>query len=133
FKTFAAKTIGERRVSTKEALGALEKMAADPDPRVRLAVATACRQIVSSSLTVDTDINYDAPVGKILTKLIQSSAKENLESTNATQNSKLKTQNSELDPLIPFMIWMASEPLVAKNPEPGLKWVLQNGSDTMPL
>ncbi len=90
------------------------KLATDPDPSVRLAVATACRQLVSSSLTIDTDINTKVPVGKILTKLIQSSA-------------------DAKDPLIPYMIWMASEPLVAANPEAGLKWLTEHGFESMPI
>ncbi len=92
----------------------LETLAADSDPRVRLAVATAVREIVSSSLTIDTDINTEAPVGKILVALIRSSA-------------------DAKDPLIPYMIWMASEPLVANNPVPGLRWAAENGANTMPL
>jgi putative heme-binding domain-containing protein len=31
------------------------------------------------------------------------------------------------------MIWMASEPLLAKNPAPGLQWLAENGAATMPL
>src|SRR5437016_4168367 len=37
------------------------------------------------------------------------------------------------DPLLPFMIWMAAEPGFAKNPGPGLDWLAQNGSSTLPL
>ena len=92
----------------------LEIAASDADPSVRLAVAIACRQLVSSSLTVDTDIKTDAPVGKILAMLIKSSA-------------------DAKDPLLPYMIWLASEPIVARNPAPGLKWLAENGADTMPL
>jgi len=110
----AAKHIGDTRNSSAEAMSTLEKAAADPDPATRLAVATACRQLVSSSLTLDTDINTEVPVGKILVALIKSSA-------------------DAKDPLIPFMIWMASEPLVARNPAPGLQWLAENGADTMPL
>ncbi|MEO6182161.1 MAG: PVC-type heme-binding CxxCH protein, partial [Verrucomicrobiota bacterium] len=109
-----AKFFGETRDSSASTLEALEQLASNPDPRIRLAVATACRQLVSSSLTIDTDINTDVPVGKVLAALIKSSS-------------------DAKDPLIPFMIWMASEPLVAKNPEPGLRWLAQNGADTMPL
>ncbi|MFN7139951.1 MAG: PVC-type heme-binding CxxCH protein, partial [Limisphaerales bacterium] len=110
----AARHIGESRDSSPEAIGMLEKLAAHKDPKVRLAVATAVRQIVSSSLTVNKDINTKAPVGKVLTELIKASAGEN-------------------DPLIPFLIWMASEPLLSANPAPGLKWLAENGADTMPL
>jgi putative heme-binding domain-containing protein len=92
----------------------LEKLAADSDPRVRLAVATAVRQIVSSSLTVNTDINTDAPVGNILAALVKSSA-------------------DAKDPLLPYMIWHASEPLLAHNPQPGLNWLAENGAATLPL
>jgi putative heme-binding domain-containing protein len=117
---------------------ALERLAADPDPRVRLAVATACRQLVSSSLTVDTDINTNAPVGKILATLIRSSAKARGWSHPQVDGDQSRTRGSDdprssLDPLIPFMIWMAAEPLVAANPEPHLKWLAENGSETMPL
>ena len=100
--------------TASNALRKIEMLASDNDPAVRLAVATACRLVVSGSLTIDSDINTKAPIGKIITKLIQSSA-------------------DAKDPLIPYMIWMASEPLVAANPEPGLKWMLEHGSDSMPL
>lgn len=92
----------------------LEQAALDPDPSVRLAVATAVRQIVSSSLTVNTDINTDAPVGDILATLISSSA-------------------DAKDPLLPYMIWHAGEPLLAHNPQPGLNWLAENGVATLPL
>ena len=109
-----ARFFGELRDSSQYALDSLTTLASNPDPRIRLAVATACRQLVSSSLTINSDINVDVPVGKILVALIKSSA-------------------DAKDPLIPFMIWMASEPLVAKNPAPGLQWLAENGADTMPL
>jgi putative membrane-bound dehydrogenase-like protein len=92
----------------------LEAAALDTDPSVRLAVATAVREIVSSSLTVNTDINTDAPVGDILAALIKSS-------TDAK------------DPLLPYMIWHAGEPLLAHNPQPGLNWLAENGAATLPL
>ena len=92
----------------------LETLASAPEPSVRLAVATAARQLASSSLTVDTDINTDAPIGKILAALIKSSA-------------------DAKDPLLAYMIWLAGEPALAKNPEGSLKWLAENGADTMPL
>ncbi len=113
-RSWAARVTGERHDVSEKDLFRLEKLAADTHAAVRLAVATAVRQLVSSSLIVDTDINSEVPVGKILIALIKSSA-------------------DAKDPLIPFMIWMASEPLVAKNPAPGLQWLAENGADTMPL
>src|SRR5262249_38120441 len=84
------------------------------DPSVRLAVATAVRQLVSSSLTVNTDITTEAPVGKILSVLIRSSA-------------------DAKDPLLPYMIWMAGEPAIAANPRGGLACVAEDGVETMRL
>jgi putative membrane-bound dehydrogenase-like protein len=95
-------------------LSHLQKLASDPDPRVRLAAATACRELISSSLTVDRDVNCDVPVGKVLSALIKSSA-------------------DGQDPLLPFMIWMAWEPLVAHNPASALRWLAENGPATKPL
>jgi putative membrane-bound dehydrogenase-like protein len=95
-------------------LSALEKSAADASPSVRLAVATAVRELVSDSLSIDTEIKCNYQIGGILAALIKSSA-------------------DAKDPLLPFMIWMAGEPTFAKNPEGGLKWLAENGADTMPL
>jgi putative membrane-bound dehydrogenase-like protein len=95
-------------------LSALERSADDPSPSVRLAVATAVRELVSDSLTVDTESQCNYQIGGILAALIKSSA-------------------DAKDPLLPFMIWMAGEPTFAKNPEGGLKWLAENGSATMPL
>ena len=97
-----------------ELLPKLEQAAADPDPTVRLAVATAARQIVSSSLTVNTEVSTSIPLGDTLAAL-----------TSASADAK--------DPLLPFMIWMAAEPIFAKNPEPGLDWLVNNGPSILPL
>ena len=105
---------GHQGQVSNHAIDRLVKLASDADLSVRLGVAVAVRQIVSSSLTVNTDINADAPVGKILAALIKSSAAGN-------------------DPLLPFMIWQASEPVFAKNPAPGLRWLAENGAATKPL
>jgi len=98
----------------QSAFAGLEKRASDPDPSVRLAVATAVRQFVAGSLTVDTDTPSEPRIGGILSALIKSSA-------------------DAKDPLLPFMIWMAGEPTFAKNPQGGLKWLAENGPETMPL
>lgn len=113
-KLMAAWHIDAQVDSSPEAISDLEKLAADPDPRVRLAVVTAVRRIVSGSLTVNDGINTEAPVGGVLTALIRSS-------TDAR------------DPLLPYMIWHASEPLLAHNPRPGLEWLADNGAATLPL
>lgn len=97
-----------------EGIRELETLAHDSDPRVQLAVATAVRRIVSSRLVRDYEINDTAPVGNALANLIKSAA-------------------SAKDPLVNYMVWLAGEPLLARNPEPGLKWLVENGATTMPL
>jgi putative heme-binding domain-containing protein len=37
------------------------------------------------------------------------------------------------DPVLPFLIWMAAEPLVIRNTEESLVWLAENGADGMPL
>ncbi|HEU0037672.1 MAG TPA: dehydrogenase, partial [Verrucomicrobiae bacterium] len=109
-----ARFFGELGEPSPYVLQALEKLASNDDPRVRLAVATAVRQLVSGSLITDSYTYPDPPVAKILAALIKSSA-------------------DAKDPLLPYMIWMASEPLLAHNPGPGLNWLAENGAGTMPL
>jgi hypothetical protein len=111
----AARIIGERDFTTEEALTWLQELGRDPDPRVRLAVVTAARQLVSGDLTVDTPPRTEGVnTGPILTAVIESSA-------------------DARDPLLPFMIWMAGEPGGARNPAGGLSWLAEHGPATMPL
>jgi putative heme-binding domain-containing protein len=111
---FAAETIRADPARGEDLLQKIETATSDPDPSVRLAVATAARQLVSGSLTVDTETATEVSVGKILTQLVMASA-------------------DAKDPLLPFMIWTAAEPSFAKNPGPGLDWLAKNGSETLPL
>jgi putative membrane-bound dehydrogenase-like protein len=114
-RMWVARFTGERQLVSEASLARLQTLAEDSDPAVRLATATAIRQFVSGSLTVDTPAPVERPeVSRVLITLITSSS-----------NAK--------DPLIPFMIWMAGEPGFAKNPQPALDWLAQNGSATMPL
>jgi putative heme-binding domain-containing protein len=113
---FWGEALRDSKFSTQadNVLKSFERAASDPDPSVRLAVATAVRELVSNSLTVDTETKCHYQIGGVLAALIKSSA-------------------DGKDPLLPFMIWMAGEPTFAKNPEGGLKWLAENGSETMPL
>jgi putative heme-binding domain-containing protein len=72
------------------------------------------RRIVSSRLVTNYEINDTAPVGRVLANLTKSAAPNN-------------------DRLVNYMIWLASEPLLARNPAPGLRWLAENGAATMPL
>jgi putative membrane-bound dehydrogenase-like protein len=114
-RMWAARFTGERQLATEGDLARLQSLAGDADAGVRLAVATAVRQWVSGSLTVDTPARVDRPeISRVLLTLIQ-----------ASSDGK--------DPLIPFMIWMAGEPGFARNPQPALDWLAQNGSANLPL
>jgi len=116
-RTWAARLTGERLQVSEQALGRLHSLAADRDASVRLAVATAARQFVSGSLTVNTpgpQPGAEPKTSEILVELVNSSA-------------------DGKDPFIPFMIWMAGEPTFAKNPERPLNWLAENGAATMPL
>ena len=53
-RTWVARLTGERRLNSEAALNRLKTLAEDHDPAVRLAVATAARQYISGSLTVNT-------------------------------------------------------------------------------
>jgi len=98
----------------EQTLELLERLASDREPSVRLAVATACRQLASGSLTVDTAPDREVRIEKILAALIQSSARDK-------------------DPLLNFMIWEAGEPGFAREPQLALDWMADNGAAAMPL
>ncbi len=118
-RAWIARLAGEQRIASDDILSGLRELAGDADPSVRLAVATAAREFTSGSLTVDTPVppalrDQKDGVGGILDALVKSSA-------------------DGRDPLIPFMIWEAAEPLIAVNPARALGWFAANGPDTMPL
>lgn len=95
-RTWVARLTGERKIASQAALSRLVKLAADPDPSVRLAVAVACRQFTSGSLTVNTPTT---------------TAQANIWPALAAISSQ---PQSAADPLIPFMVWMAMEPQFGK-------------------
>ena len=113
-RMWAARLTGERGQSNDAVIDRLTHLATDEDASVRLAVATAARQLVSRQLTVNDIREEPGDVGDVLTTLIRSSA-------------------DGKDPLIPFLIWMAAEPLVAADPQPALDWMLESGPATRPL
>jgi putative heme-binding domain-containing protein len=94
----------------------LEKLAADADPTVRLGVATALRQFASGSLTIDTPVSPEL-------------ARANTISALGVLVSQAGTAD---DPLLPFMIWMAAEPLAARDPGPLLSWLQKSGGAALP-
>ena len=116
-RAWTARLAGERRVASEDILQGLQKLAGDADPSVRLAVATAAREFASGSLTVDTPVPESlkgVETGPILAEILRASA-------------------DGKDPLIPFMLWEAGEPLFAADPKPALDWLAENGPGLMPL
>lgn len=116
-RTWVARLTGERGMANAAIQNRLEKLAVDKHPAVRLAVATAARQFVSGHLTVNTPApkgTAGAEIEHILTEVIYSS-------------------KDGTDPLIPFLTWMAAEPLVAADPTGTFAWLSEHGAATMPL
>ncbi|MBI3414371.1 MAG: dehydrogenase, partial [Verrucomicrobia bacterium] len=99
-RAWAARITGDRGYPLGDAIKRLAKLAEDPDPTVRLAVATAARQFVSGSLTVNTPPTV--PIREVITGPILSALWFSSHDAN--------------DPLIPFMYWMALEPIAALDP-----------------
>lgn len=116
-RAWLARLAGENRFASETVIKALQELAGDSDPSVRLAVATATRQFASASLTVDAPAPEQLQgmeAGRILAALV-------------TASSDAK------DPLIPFMIWEAAEPDIARDPSHALGWLASNGADNLPL
>jgi putative membrane-bound dehydrogenase-like protein len=114
-RAWAARLTGERGNANEADHALLLKLADDEDASVRLAVVTAVRQFTSGSLTVDTPPKSESEtMGEVLAKVV------------------LHPQSAE-DPVIPFMIWMAAEPKVAKVPEEALNWLRDNGMQSPKL
>jgi putative membrane-bound dehydrogenase-like protein len=112
-RAWAARFSGERGDQTEQVYRRLYKLSSDSDASVKLAVATTLRQFVSGSLTIDTP-PANPPLAQGLALVLSS-----LVSQNDAGN----------DPLIPFMTWMALEPVVAKEARHVLAWFVGNGID----
>jgi putative membrane-bound dehydrogenase-like protein len=111
----AARVVGERQTGSPGELAVLEQLADDAQPQVRLAVAVACRQLNSGQLTVNRPPRTPGVrVDPILARLVGRSADAS-------------------DPVIPFMIWHAVEPMFAAEPRPILAWFLEHGATVRPL
>ncbi|MBI5774734.1 MAG: c-type cytochrome [Verrucomicrobia bacterium] len=115
---FVGELVSEAGRAHDQAFGILIKLASDPDPTVRLAVATACRQFVSGSLTVNTPSPLDDETQRKITTVLDKLARSSADNK---------------DPLIPFLLWTAAEPLIAAEPKEMLNWLRENGAATMPL
>ncbi|MBI1176810.1 c-type cytochrome [bacterium] len=114
-RTWAARLTGERQTMSDQVAQRMSKLTEDSDAEVRLAAATALRQYMSGSLTVNTPpTNVDVNPGPYLANLIEHSYQQP-------------------DRTLDFMIWMAAEPAVVKNIGPTLGWFAGDGAQYMPL
>ena len=116
-RMWAARFLGEARVWNEQVNERLFALAADPDPAVRSAVATACRQFVSGQLTVNAPLpgGMEAPdVGAILGQLV-------------------KASKSGQDATVNFLAWMALEPWVRDAAGDVLRVFAEHGRDNLPL
>ena len=118
-RQWAARFTGERNQITERTHKRLETLAADEDPTVLAAVATALRQFSAGSLTVNSppvhDIAVLAPtVAQIAEKL-------------------LANPKSAGDRDVPFLLWMAIEPTVLYDPNVTAEWFREHGEQYLPL
>lgn len=112
-RNWAARITGETSPPAEAAARRLYKLSTDKDPTVRLGVATALRQYVSGSLTIDTPPRTPPNAGALALLL-----------------SSLITQpGAGDDPLLPFMTWMALEPMIEKNSREVLAWFVGNAPE----
>ncbi|MEW6301988.1 MAG: PVC-type heme-binding CxxCH protein [Verrucomicrobiota bacterium] len=116
-RAWVARLTGERKQMNEQVVARLTTLGSDPEPSVRLEVASAVRQFTSGSLTVNTPSSVtlgNSELGRILQAVVETSA-------------------DGKDVKIPFMIWMAVEPVIASNPQEAFNWFKRHGAETMPL
>ena len=114
-RAWAARLIGEQQLGNAKDLALLRQLASDSEPTVRVAVATACRQLTSGSLTVNTKPQREpnaSAIAEILAALITGTP-------------------TATDLLLNHLVWMAAEPLVARDPK--FAFALLNKVRTAPL
>lgn len=112
-RAWVARLTGERGTPFGPALSRLASLAKDTNATVRLAVAAAARQFVSGSLTVNT------PPSISLREVVTGGILSDLEKSPIVPG----------DPVLPFVIWMALEPVVAFDPSNALSF-LENAKDS---
>ncbi len=96
-RAWSARLIGERGYPFGFSMKALAKLASDKDDSVRLAVAGAARRFTSGAYTVNT------PPAVPLHEVV----------TGGVLSDLHKSPFHPDDPVLPFVYWMALEPLVA--------------------
>lgn len=110
-RAWAARFTAERGEQSEPNYRRLYKLSTDPDASVKLAVASAVRQFVSGNLTVDTK-----PANPVMTQPV-----------SFVLSSLVKQPGAGNDPVIPFMTWMALEPMVTRLAPQVLEFFVGNG------
>ncbi len=95
-RAWTARLIGERGYPFGFSMKALARLALDPDDSVRLAVAAAARRFTSGAYTVNT------PPAVALREVV----------TGGVLSDLHKSPFHPEDPVLPFVYWMALEPIV---------------------
>src|SRR5258706_8647781 len=131
-RAWVARLTGERQDASKKALARLAALAKDDDPTVRTAAATATRQFVSGSLTVDTPPSSSALNGQ--NRALSSPSPLNGERAGVRGETVRLADNNSLDVypilrellqhpaasndlLYAHIVWMALEPKLAIDPQ----------------
>ena len=128
-RVWAARLTGERGETGKAALKRLEKLAADSEPTVRAAVATALRQFTGGSLTVNLPPSSSRREEAQTSRTPES---QSLVTSTATTElvphfkALLSRPSVEGDFYYPHIVWMAMEPRVAADPQPFFPLVSAN-------
>lgn len=118
-RAWAARLTGERGEATDATWARLTRLAGDDDVSVQASVATAVRLFTSGSLTVNTPPRHGlASVAGGLGRVV-----------DALASKAAGTRDRDL----PFLLWMAVEPLVMARPEAAMGWLLDRGGGSMPL
>ncbi len=116
-REWAMHLTGDKREYSAEVTQRLRDGSRDPDPGVRLAAVTAIRCFFSGTLTVNTPPRATANPVQVADFL----------------GTLLAADRNTVDPVIPFMIWMAVEPMVAAHTGIVLQWFSTHGISNQPL
>ncbi len=118
-RAWAARLTGEINQATSASVDRLKLLAGDDDVRVQVAVATALRQFTSGALTVNTPPRHPLD--------------ETAESLAGILEALMAKARDTDDRDLPFLLWMAVEPLAMYQPELAMGWFAEKGPQFMPL
>lgn len=118
-RAWAARLTGEKNEATAETAARLQKLASDDDVTVAVAVATAVRQFTSGSLTVNTPPRH--------------SLDDTMEGITGILGALMQKRKDTKDRDLPFLLWLAVEPITMRNPEAVCGWFASQAEEVAPL